>query len=372
MNLTQMERLVRYISDMVNEGRQVVVVTSGAMGAGTSRLGLKERPRTIPEKQAVCAVGQSILMETYGKLFAEYNQVVAQILLTREDITERRRHLNARHTLIQLLRMSVVPIVNENDTVAVDEIKFGQNDTLASLVAGLIGADLLIILTDVDGLYSMDPKLGKGERIPLVTEITPEIEALAGGPGSHLGSGGMMSKIQAARIATLSGSAVVIAHGRADGILRRILNGESVGTLFVPSDHKLGSRKRWIAFYQQPQGDVIVDEGAARALVAEGKSLLPSGIVGVHGFFEEGHLVRILDEKGNELARGLSNYKSEDIRQIRGMKTSQISEKLGHKIYDEVVHRDNMVLSTRLKANGMKPDESGGMAASGAGGELHG
>jgi len=324
----------------------VILVTSGAMGAGCNRLGLQERPRTIPEKQAVCAVGQGLLMETYSKLFSEYNHVVAQILLTREDITERRRHLNARHTLTQLLKLGVTPIVNENDTVAVDEIKFGQNDTLSSLVAGLVGADLLLILTDVNGVHSSDPRLSNDStRIPIIHEITPEIEAMAGGPGSRLASGGMVSKIQAARIATLSGTAVVIAHGQTENVLRRVIDGEDIGTLFLPSPHVLGSRKRWIAFYQQPRGDLMVDQGAAQALVEEGKSLLPVGVIASKGYFEEGDLVRIVDTKGRELARGLANYKSDEIKLIKGLPSSQIATKLGHKYYDDVVHRDNLVIS---------------------------
>lgn len=346
LNLGHLQKLVRQMADIVNEGREVIVVTSGAIGVGSSRLGLRERPKTIPEKQAVAAVGQGLLMETYERLFSEYGQVVAQVLLTREDVTERVRHLNSRHTLIQLLRFGVVPIVNENDTVAVDEIKFGENDTLSSLVAALVGADLLILLSDVPGLHSADPRRFRdARRIPVVTEITPEVEALGGGPGCPLGSGGMATKIQAARIATLSGVTMVIADGAEENIIRRVLDGQDVGTVFLPADHALGSRKRWIAFYQQAQGDIIVDDGAARALVEDGKSLLPIGIVGVKGYFEEGDLVRMVDSEGREVARGLANYSSEDVSLIKGLPTSLIEERLGHKYYDEVVHRDNLVLS---------------------------
>lgn len=342
----RLEKLIRQMADAVNEGREVIVVTSGAIGVGMSRLGLEERPRTIPEKQAVAAVGQGLLMETYEKLFGEYNQVVAQVLLTREDVTERLRHLNSRHTLTQLLRFGVVPIVNENDTVAVDEIKFGENDTLSSLVAALVGADLLLLLSDVDGVYSADPhRVDNAQRIPVISEITPEIEALAGGPGSALGSGGMATKIQAARIATLSGVAMVVAHGAEEQVIRRILDGEEVGTLFLPADHALGSRKRWIAFYQQAMGDIVVDIGAMHALCEDGKSLLPIGVVEVNGYFEEGDLVRVVDAQNRELARGISNYSSEELMQIKGLPTSRIAECLGHKYYDEVIHRDNLVLS---------------------------
>lgn len=346
LNLERLGKLVRQMADAVSEDREIIVVTSGAIGVGMSRLGLPERPKTIPEKQAVAAVGQGLLMETYERLFSEHGQVVAQVLLTREDVTERVRHLNARHTLIQLLRFGAVPIVNENDTVAVDEIKFGENDTLSSLVAALVGADLLILLSDVPGLHSADPRLvPDARRIPVVTEVTPEIEALGGGPSGPLGSGGMATKIQAARIATLSGVAMVVAHGAEEDIIRRILEGQDVGTLFLPANHALGSRKRWIAFYQQALGDIMVDDGAARALLEDGKSLLPIGVIGVRGFFEEGDLVRVLDREGCEIARGLANYSSEDIGLIRGLPTARIEERLGHKYYDEVVHRDNLVLS---------------------------
>lgn len=351
LDLIRLEELVNQMAGAVKAGRELIVVTSGAIGVGMSRLGLEERPRTIPEKQAVAAVGQGLLMETYERLFRAHGQVAAQVLLTREDVTERVRHLNARHTLIQLLRFGAIPIVNENDTVAVDEIKFGENDTLSSLVAALVGADLLVLLSDVDGLHSADPhRVPQARRIPIVTEITPEIEALGGGPGTALGSGGMATKIQAARIATLSGVAMVVTDGSQPDIIRRVLKGEDVGTVFLPSDHALGSRKRWIAFYQQAQGDLIVDAGAVRALVKDNTSLLPIGIVGVKGFFEEGDLVRIVDAGGREVARGLTNYSSSEVDLIKRLPTHCISAQLGHKYYDEVVHRDNLVISAGRQA----------------------
>jgi glutamate 5-kinase len=334
------------MADAVRKGYEVILVSSGAIGVGMNRLGLKERPKTMPEKQAVAAVGQGLLMESYERLFSKQDQIVAQVLLTREDVTERTRHLNARHTLIQLLEYGVIPIVNENDTVAVDEIRFGENDTLSSLVAALVHADLLILLSDVDGLYTADPRRFRvAQRIPVITEITPELEALAGGPGSNLGSGGMATKVQAARIATLSGVHMVVADGAAENIISRVLHGEDVGTIFVASEHALGSRKRWIAFYQQAMGDIIIDAGAAGALQDEGKSLLPIGVVGVRGYFEEGDLVRVIGPEGRELARGLTNYASEDLNMIKGLPTSCIAGRLGHHDYDEVIHRDNLVLS---------------------------
>jgi glutamate 5-kinase len=346
LDMHRLEKLVGQMAEAARDGREVIVVTSGAIGVGMSRLGLLERPKTLPEKQAVAAVGQGLLMESYERLFREYAQVVAQVLLTREDVTERVRHLNARHTLTQLLSFGVIPIVNENDTVAVDEIKFGENDTLSSLVAALVGADLLILLSDVDGLHSADPhRVPDARRIPVIAEITPEIQELGGGPGSPLGSGGMATKIQAARIATLSGVAMVVANGAHEDVIRRILDGGDVGTLFLPSSQSLGSRKRWIAFYQQAQGDLIIDAGAAKALIEDGKSLLPIGIVGIRGFFEEGDLVRMVDSEGREVARGLTNYASGDVERVKGLPTSRIATILGEKYYDEVVHRDNLVIS---------------------------
>ena len=346
LDMDRLGELVDQMAEAVKSGREVIVVTSGAIGVGMSRLGLTERPKTIPEKQAVAAVGQGLLMESYERLFRKHSQIVAQVLLTREDVTERVRHLNARHTLTQLLNYGVIPIVNENDTVAVDEIKFGENDTLSSLVSALVGADLLILLSDVDGLHTADPhRIPEAERIPIIAEITPEVQELGGGPGSKLGSGGMATKIQAARIATLSGVAIVVAHGAHENIINRVLNGEDVGTLFLPSRRTLGSRKRWIAFYQRAQGDLVIDAGAAEALIDHGKSLLPIGIVDVKGFFEEGDLVRIVDPEGEEEARGLTNYASDEIKRRKGLPTSEIARVVGEKYYDEVVHRDNLVIS---------------------------
>jgi len=343
LNLDRMERLVRELADQANAGREVVLVTSGAIGAGKSRLGLMDRELTLPEKQAAAAVGQGLLMHMYEKFFADYGLLTAQVLLTREDLADRRRHINSRNTITTLLRLGVVPIVNENDTVAVEEIRVGDNDTLSALVAGLVEADLLIMLTDTEGLFTANPKKDPGARlVPFVPEITPEVEALAGGAGSSLGTGGMATKIQAAKFATSFGIPVVIASGLEPGKIARILRGEQEGTLFLakPKQHM---RKRWLVC-GQVKGELRVDEGAKRAICFRGKSLLPSGIVAVEGRFQPGDIVGVLDLQGQEIARGISNYSAEAINKIKGRKTGEIVEILGYKEYDEVIHRDNMIV----------------------------
>lgn len=345
-NLPRIEGLVRQLVDIATEGREVVLVTSGAIGAGMGRLGLSERPRTIPEKQAIAAVGQGLLMQMYERLFEEHGRVVGQLLLTRDDLTHRKRHLNSRNTLLSLWRLGVIPIVNENDTVAVDEIKFGDNDTLAALVASLVAADLLIVLSDVDGVYAENPKTHPNALLLSVVEsITDDLERVAGGPGTHWGSGGMTTKIQAAKVATAGGTATVIANGRQVDVIHAILRGEPVGTLFVPQRERMAGRKRWIAFHQPPSGLLRVDEGAGRAISQGGRSLLPVGVVHVDGEFDEGDVVQIVDSMNRELARGLVNYSSVDVRKIIGCASYDIESRLGYKYYDEVVHRDNMVVS---------------------------
>lgn len=344
LNYGRIERLVRELADLANQGKELILVTSGAVSAGMGRLQLTEKPRTIPEKQAAAAVGQGILMHTYEKLFAEYGQVVAQVLLTREDSVDRRRYLNSRHTLQTLLARRVIPIVNENDAVAIDELKIGDNDTLSALVAGIVDAALLVLLSDVDGLYDKNPQEHHDARlIPVVTGITPEIAALAGGPGTARGTGGMYTKLQAARIAAKSGVAMVIASGARDGVLRDIVAGQDVGTLFVPQENPLHVRKRWIAFGSRVRGSIAVDEGCARAIVEHGSSLLPSGIVGVDNDFAPGSIVRVLAADGREIARGITNYSAADVRRIMGAHSQDIADILGGKTYDEVIHRDNLV-----------------------------
>ncbi|MDI6869910.1 MAG: glutamate 5-kinase [Bacillota bacterium] len=347
LNLGGLERVVRQVADAANAGCEVALVSSGAVGAGLGRLGWPRRPATIPEKQAVAAVGQSLLMQIYEKLFGEYGITIAQVLLTREDVADRRRYLNARTTLLTLLSYGVVPIINENDTVAVDELKFGDNDTLSALVAGLISADLLLILSDIDGLYTADPRQDPEARlIPRVEEITPEVEALAGGAGTERGTGGMATKLAAAKIATSCGVSMVIANAARSSVVQEVLSGKEVGTYF-PARERLVSRKRWIAFNVPPAGQVVVDDGARRALTERGKSLLPSGVVKVAGEFEAGDAVAILGPDGVEFARGLTNYGAADLDRLKGLHTPEIAEVLGERFYEEVVHRDNLVLLTR-------------------------
>jgi len=345
-NHERIGELVRQLVELANSGREVLLVTSGAIAAGLGRLGLSKRPRTIPEKQAVAAVGQGLLMHMYERAFEELGWPVAQVLLTRDDLTHRKRHLNSRNTLHSLWRLGVIPIVNENDTVAVDEIKFGDNDTLAALVASLVAADLLIVLSDVDGLYDRNPQVDKeASLVSVVESITPEMERAAGGPGTERGTGGMSTKLRAAKIATSAGIAAVLANGARPRVLLDVLEGKEVGTFFVPHRVRMGGRKQWIAFHQHPSGTIRVDRGAGRALQEGHSSLLPAGVVSVDGAFDVGDVVRIVDDAGREVARGLVNYSSRDIAKIVGCSTQEIEKRLGYKYYDEVVHRDNLVLT---------------------------
>lgn len=345
LNFFRIERLVRELSDLVNQGKEIVLVSSGAVGAGMERLGLTEKPKTIPEKQAAAAVGQGVLLHVYEKIFAEYGQTVGQVLLTREDSVKRSRYVNSRNTLLQLLAMGVIPIINENDAVAVDELKIGDNDTLSAMVGTIVDADLIIILSDVDGVYTANPQTDpEAKLLSEIAEITPEIDELAGGPGTMRGTGGMYTKIQAAKIAVNAGIALVIASGTQDGVVREILTGQDVGTLFPSKHNRLQVRKSWLAFGARIAGDVQVDSGCAKAIVKTGSSLLAAGIVKVQGDFEQGKTIRILDTNGRELARGLSNYSSGEIERIRGKHTDEISSVLGYKTTDEVVHRDHLVL----------------------------
>ncbi len=345
LNLEQIERLVRQLSDLRNQGKDVVLVSSGAIGAGMGKLNLEERPKTIPEKQAVAAVGQGILLHIYEKIFAEYGQATAQLLLTKADLEHRQRFLNARNTLLTLLKLGVIPIVNENDTVAFEEIKFGDNDTLAALVGTLIDADLVILLTDIDGFYDGDPRKNPdAKRISVVETIDETIESLAGNVGSKFGSGGMITKISAASITVNAGIPMMIAHGAEERILRRLTDGEDLGTLFLPVDMKPHLRKKWIAFGSHVDGRVMVDDGAKEALLHKGKSLLPSGIVAVEGNFAAGDVVDIVDAQGREFARGICNYGNVELQKIKGQKSKDICPILGYKDFDEAIHRDNLSL----------------------------
>jgi len=330
----------------IREGREIVLVTSGAIVTGSARLGLGGRPRSIPEKQAAAAVGQSALMWHYEAAFATHGIRVGQILLSAYDISDRARYLNARNTLMALLGWNVLPIVNENDTVAVEEIKVGDNDTLSALVASLIEADLLILLTDVDGLYTGDPAAdATARKLDRVEAVTDEIEQMVWDRADRVSVGGMATKLAAAHKAAASGIPMIIARGTEPGVLRRLLAGEPLGTYFAPKADRLTARKRWIAFAVPPQGRLTVDAGALRALTQQGRSLLPSGVVEVEGDFGAGEVVAVLNQvDGKEFARGLVNFDAAELRQIRGAKTRDIEARLGYKGVDEVIHRDNLVI----------------------------
>ncbi len=337
--------LVARLAHLHQEGREILMVTSGAVGLGARRLSM-EKPLSIPQKQAAAAVGQGLIMGLYEQLFSVWRIPIAQILLSRDDLSDRSRYLNAKNTLNVLLEQGVIPIINENDTVAYEELRFGENDTLAAMSAGLVDADLLVLLSDIDGLYDADPRRdATAKLIPLVEEIGAEIEAAAGGVGSVLGSGGMKSKIDAARIAGQAGIPLAILYGKKEENLAALLAGESVGTLFVPKGHKLRHRQRWIAYGSQQRGVLTVDAGAARAITERGGSLLPVGVLRVEGDFEQGAVVRIEAEDGRELARGISNYAAADVRRLCGLHTAELAAALGIETLDfeEIVHRNNMV-----------------------------
>ncbi|MBM7854513.1 glutamate 5-kinase [Desulfohalotomaculum tongense] len=345
LNLTQIELLVRQMADLHNQGKEVILVTSGAVGAGMGKLGLGKRPRTIPEKQAVAAVGQGVLLHMYEKFFLEYGVTVAQVLLTRGDFADRRRFLNARNALEKLLQMKVIPVINENDTVSVDELKLGDNDSLSALVAALVDADLLVILSDIEGLYDQDPRNSpRAKLLHEVFDVTGELEAAAGGAGSDVGTGGMVTKLQAAKVAGETGVPVVIARAAEKNVLCRVIKGEVLGTVFWPRGCRLEYKKRWIAFANTVAGKIFIDNGAKNALIKHGKSLLPSGITAVEGCFDIGNTVSIIDAGGVEIGRGLVNFNSSEVRKIMGKRTTEIEKILGHKDYDEVVHRNNLVL----------------------------
>lgn len=333
------------LSRLKKRGIEITIVSSGAIAAGTKHLGLTTIPRTIPEKQAAASVGQTRLMWNYELFFGEYRQKVAQVLLTHTDLCERSRFLNARNTLLTLFRYGVIPIINENDSVAVEEIRFGDNDNLSALITSLIGADVLVILSDIEGLYDSDPREKKNARlISLVEKIDSKIENLAKGTKNVLAVGGMATKIQAAKKASLFGVPTIIAYGKKPDIIDAIFQGEEVGTLFLPCKEKLSSRKHWIAFTLKPKGTIIVDKGAKEAIILRGKSLLPTGLCSVKGNFKAGDLVRCVDEEGVEFARGLINYSSHETLKIQGLKTHEVKKLLGSHASDELIHRNNLVV----------------------------
>ncbi len=333
------------IASLVQQGKQVVLVSSGAVAEGMQRLGWKQRPTEINELQAAAAVGQMGLVQMYERCFSEHQLHTAQVLLTHDDLADRKRYLNARGTLRTLLDLKVIPIINENDTVVTDEIRFGDNDTLGSLVANLIEADTLVILTDQQGLYSADPRKNpEAQFIQHATAGDETLEKMAGGAGSNVGTGGMLTKILAAKRASRSGANTIIASGREKNVLVRLAAGEVIGTHLNTTEIKMGARKQWMADHLQMRGKLILDSGAVKVLRQEGKSLLPIGVISAEGAFERGDVVACCDEQGIEVARGLANYSANEVQRIMRKPSSQIESILGYVEESELIHRDNLVL----------------------------
>jgi glutamate 5-kinase len=332
-----------------NKGIEVILVSSGAIASGLKKVGLTRRPESISQQQAVAAIGQSSLMMAYEKAFGRHGRKVAQILITRDDLNHRGRYLNARNTVFTLLAWKIVPIINENDTVVVDEIKFGDNDNLSAMVTNMTESQLLVNLTDIDGLFHKDPRTNRDARLIRVVErVDREVMRYASSIPGFLGTGGMASKIRAAQKVALGGTPTIIANGLKPGILKKIFNGQEVGTLFMPQEVALRRRKHWIVFTKSPKGEIIIDRGAERALLKGGKSLLPSGIEEVRGRFSLGDSVVLLNEHDQELAVGMVNYHSGDIKKIMGLKSTEIESRLGYKHDDEVIHRDNLVITSDM------------------------
>jgi len=337
---------VAQIAALRADGREVVLVSSGAVAEGMTRLGWKERPDDLHKLQAAAAVGQMGLVQAYEQRFRTHNLQTAQILLGHDDISARDRYLNARGTLLTLLELGVVPVVNENDTVVTDEIRFGDNDTLAALVANLIDADTLVILTDQRGLFAEDPRKNPAAELISVADVADgKLDVMAGGSAGVLGRGGMLTKLRAARLASRSGANTVIVGGREDRVLDRVFAGEDLGTLLLSGQRPIAARKKWLAGQLQLRGKLQLDDGAVRVLRQQGRSLLPVGVVAVSGLFARGDLVMCVDAQGNEVARGLVNYNIEDARKVLGLSSARIAEALGYIAEPELIHRDNLLVS---------------------------
>lgn len=345
LNLRRIEAIVKQLADLANQGKEIILVSSGAVGAGLAPLGFKEKPKDLVMKQAAASVGQGVLLHMYEKLFREYGHTVGQILLTREDSTNRSRYINLRNTLYALISLGVIPILNENDVVSIDEFKIGDNDTLSAIIASTVEADLLIILSDIEGLYTANPQTNPdAELISEVEAITPHIYEISGGAGTARGTGGMYTKIEAANIAVNSGVHMVVASGAHNDSIEVIAAGGLRGTHFVARDTKPHMKKRWMAFGTRLKGSVSVDAGCANALLEKGSSLLPVGIIGVSGNFQEGETISILFN-GEEIARGMVNFSSQDIEQIKGCNSHEIIKRLQvENAHTEVIHRDNLVI----------------------------
>ena len=339
LDLESMRRISDQVAELLRRGIDVTLVSSGAISTGMGVLNLPRKPKDIGALQAVAAVGQIGLMDRWHELFGRHSIEVAQILLTREDVENRKRYLNIRNCIAELHRIGALPIINENDTVSVDEIRLGDNDILAAMVTNALPADALVILSVVDGLHD-----AQGAVVEIVRDVAA-VRAMVGGHKSEMGSGGMGTKLEAARMVTDAGEVAVIASGREPDVLLRLIEGEKLGTVFVPATRKLPSRRRWIGQAVRPSGTIVVDDGAARAIAHDGRSLLASGITEVVGVFEKGDIVVVRDGRGLELARGLINYDSTEARAILGKRSSQFEKLLGRKAYDEVIHRNNMVIA---------------------------
>ena len=336
---------VAQVARLCQQGVEVVLVSSGAVAEGMARLGWATRPSALYELQAAAAVGQMGLVQTYETSFQKHGLKTAQVLLTHDDLSNRKRYLNARSTLRTLLKLKVVPIVNENDTVAMEEIRFGDNDTLAALVANLVEADVLVILTDQAGMFDKDPRSNSDAKLlPEVSAADPQLEAMAGGTAGKVGRGGMLTKVRAAKLAARSGASTLIAPGRTPGVLDTIAAGQQVGTLFTPGQETFVARKQWLASHLQLRGKLVIDSGAARVLRDSGRSLLAVGVKNVTGDFMRGEVVACVDEQGHELARGLVNYSADETRRIMGLASDRIEETLGYVDEPELIHRDNLVL----------------------------
>jgi len=350
LNLNLIDDLATEVCKIRNKGIEIILVSSGAIAAGLKKAGLSKRPTSLSQMQALAAMGQSNLIMAYEEAFSRQGAKAAQILLTRDDLTHRGRYLNARNTLMTLLSWKIIPIINENDTVGIDEIKFGDNDNLSALVVNLTESHLLVNLTNIDGLYDKDPRRHPdAQLIPLVEKVDRRITRAANAIPGFLGTGGMASKLTAARNISLGGIASIIANGSRPNILKDVFSGKSCGTFFMPEVSALNSRKQWIAFTKKTKGTLVIDEGAERALTKNGKSLLPSGIISVQGRFSMGDSVDIQGKSKQKIAIGMVNYSSGDLQKIIGAKTSQIEAILGYRHDDEIVHRDNLILELQLE-----------------------
>jgi glutamate 5-kinase len=349
LNYRRIEQLAEEIHTVSQNGRRLVLVSSGAVGAGVSLLGLKGRPTDLAKLQAVAAVGQTHLIQTYDRTLAKHGRRAAQVLLTLEDVDDRIRYLNVRNTLLSILELGAVPIVNENDTVSVEELKttFGDNDRLAAMVTNLIRAPLLIVLSDIEGLYDGDPALSNSQLVSTVERIDESVLAFVRDRKTGVSKGGMASKLEAARIVTTAGENMIIASGHRADVLSKLMAGEPLGTLFLAQGKSITPFKRWLSFSAQVRGRIQVDAGARQAVVEKGRSLLAAGVVGTQGDFQKGDVVALCDAEGKVIARGLTNYSAADVERIKGLKSEKIAQMLGSRPYEEVIHRDNMAVTQK-------------------------